>query len=162
MGEEPKMKVLFVCSGNICRSPMAAEYMKRRAVTLGLDRVAVDSAGLLGIVGSPASPEAVQVLEEQGMDLKPHRSRGLRAVDLGAADLVLVMTEDHKDEIERRYPRRARRVELLRAFEDGPGPTPGAHDLEDPMGSAAPVYRDCFRTIRACVDHLLADLGREP
>ena len=69
------MKVLFVCSGNICRSPMAAEYFRARAADAGLNHIVADSAGLLGIEGEPASLEAIRVMRDAGLDLRaggPH------------------------------------------------------------------------------------------
>ncbi len=150
--------MLFVCSGNICRSPMAAEYLRHRAGLEGLGRLVVDSAGTLGIEGARASDEAVAVLAAEGIDLTAHRSRGLTAADIRAADLIVVMTVEHLEELDRRFPAGSARRELIRAFESGIEPRRGAPDLDDPIGREREVYEDCFRTIRRCVDHLLLHL----
>ena len=153
------MKVLFVCDGNICRSPMAAEYLRHRAVREGLSHVLVDSAGLLGIEGSPAAPLAVQVADEAGVDLTRHRSRGITASDIRTADVIVAMTATHLEMLTRRYlggsgePRY-----LLRAFERGPNPIRGAPDLGDPIRDPVQKYRDAFIIIRTCVDHLILHL----
>lgn len=152
------MRVLFVCSGNICRSPMAAEYARHRAAREGLARLAVDSAGLLGIEGARASAEAIQVLREAGLDLLPHRSRGLDEADLRASDLVLAMTDEHLRELTVRFPAHAGRAILLRAFEEGTEPTSDPLPLDDPIGRPLAEYRDCFATIRTCVDHMVLHL----
>ena len=156
------MRVLFVCSGNICRSPMAAEYTRRCAAREGLSQVVVESAGLLGIEGAPASPEAVQVLREAGIDLSRHRSRGLEEEDLVFSDLVLVMERGQREEIDRRFPGWKPRIRLLRAFERSPTPISEAPDLEDPIGLLADVYRERFQAIRTCVDHLILHLKQAP
>ena len=152
------MRVLFVCSGNICRSPMAAEYMRHRAAQERLASVAVDSAGLLGIEGAPASREAIEVLREAALDLGAHRSRGIRATDARSSDLLLVMTPEHLREIADRFPAAVPRTRLLRAFEAGPEPAHDPAPLADPIGCPIELYRHCFDTIRICVDHLVLHL----
>lgn len=152
------MRILFLCSGNICRSPMAAEYARHRAAQAGLSHLLVDSAGTLGIEGAPASREAVQVLREHGLDLSGHRSRGLRRSDITGFDVVLVMEHHHLEELYHRFPAPAGAVHLLRAFDDGPDPAPGAPDLDDPIGLSLETYKARFREIRTAVDHLMMHL----
>ncbi len=149
------MKILFVCSGNICRSPMAEEYARQRASQCGMSHLVVESAGTLGIEGASASAEAVQAMAELGFDLSSHRSRGLRSEDLRTADLVLAMDHRHLEEIARRFRPGDTPVRLLRAFESGPDPAPGAPDLADPIGSPVAVYRKRLQEIIDSVDNLL-------
>lgn len=137
---------------------MAAEYMRHRAARERLFHVVVDSAGLLGIEGARASPEAIRVLGEEGVDLSSHRSRGLSETDLRSADLVLVMGPDHLEFLERRFPEIGPRRLLLRAFERSPDPERGAPALDDPIGQPIEVYRRCFESIRTSVDHLVLHL----
>ena len=152
------MKVLFVCDGNICRSPMAAEYLRHRAVREGLSHVLVDSAGLLGIEGSPAAPFAVEVLKSAGLDLTRHRSRGVTVSDMRTADLVVTMTQTQIETLARRHPAAVVRRDLLRAFEEGPVARGGAADLADPITGPIDGYREAFSIIRTCVDHLVLHL----
>ena len=152
------MKVLFVCDGNICRSPMAAEYLRHRAVREGLSHLVVDSAGLLGIEGAPASPFSVEVTKNAGLDLTRHRSRGVKIADARTADLVVAMTLTQLESLERRYPAAGQRRLLLRAFEDGPTPRGGAPELDDPVAGPIEGYREAFTIIRKCVDHLILHL----
>lgn len=152
------MKVLFVCSGNICRSPMAAGYLRHRAAREGLSHVVVESAGTLDIEGAPASNEAIAVAAAHGVDLREHRSRGLGRADVLAADLILVAALEHLETIDRRFPEAAERPLLIRSFEEGPNPASGAPDLEDPIGRDRATYVGCFATIRRCVDHLVLHL----
>lgn len=152
------MKILFVCSGNICRSPMAAEYLRHRLGDAALAHVVVDSAGTLGIEGAPASDPAIRVLAEHGIDLSAHRSRGLHGQDLRTADLVVPMAIGHVHEIERWAGNSDCEVRLLRAFEQGPDPIGGAPDLPDPIGLDEAFYREGFEIIRTCVEHLILRL----
>jgi protein-tyrosine-phosphatase len=152
------MRLLFVCSGNICRSPMAAEYAAQRVAQCGLSHIVVDSAGTLGINGAPASKEAVLAMEEKGYDLSEHRSRGLRRADIRASEMVLVMDHRHLDEIEHRFYSPGAKILLLRAFETGPDPVPGAPDLSDPIGTSLNNYRDRLTEIMDSVDNLMIHL----
>ena len=149
------MRILFICSGNICRSPMAAEYARHRASRTGLSHLLVESAGTLGIEDAPASDEAVETLAKIGLDLTHHRSRGLRRDDIARSELILVMEHRHLEVLDHRFPARERGVYLLRAFEDGPDPTLGAPDLDDPIGLSPDVYQARFAEIRTAVDHLM-------
>jgi protein-tyrosine phosphatase len=149
------MRLLFVCSGNICRSPMAAEYMRHRAARSGLAHVVVDSRGTLGIEGHPASPEACQAMSEIGLDLTRHRSRGIDEAALRAADVVVAMSHHHLVELAEAYPAKlgGERL-LLRAFEAGPAPHAAPADLDDPIGCAVEAYREQRAIIVRAIDHL--------
>jgi protein-tyrosine-phosphatase len=156
------MKVLFVCDGNICRSPLAAEYLRHRSVREGLSHLVVDSAGLLGIVGAPAAPLSMVVGQEAGLDLTRHRSRGIAASDLTTADLVVAMTSPQIEALARRFPEGNGRRVLLRAFESGPEPRGDALELDDPVAGPVEEYRSAFTVIRTCVDHMVLHLKHAP
>jgi protein-tyrosine phosphatase len=164
VGEEPEVKILFVCSGNICRSPMAAACMRERAAARGLVDLVVDSAGTLGLEGERAAPEAVRALAEVGIDLSNHRSRGLVTSDLTSSDLILVMTREHLRDVIQRHAACAPRLHLLRAFENGVDPRPDSADLFDPMGAPYEIYRNQVPLLLRCADQLSLYLGktREP
>ncbi len=156
------MKVLVVCSGNICRSPLIAGYLKHRARAEGLSTLLVESRGLLGIEGERADPHARQVARENGFDLDGHRSAGLRPSDVRSADLVLAMTLDHVDELRRRFPGDAPPILLIRAFEADALPRGGAPDVPDPIGGPIEAFRESFRIVKPCVDHLVLHLKHLP
>ena len=141
---------------------MAAAWFRARAAAAGLSHVVADSAGTLGIEDRPASPDAVAVLREHGCDLSPHRSRGVRRSDVGSADLVVCMELAHVELLAARFPEARDRLVLLRAFEDGPDPSGGAPDLDDPIGGPAEGYRSAFARIRDCVDGLVLHLRHRP
>jgi protein-tyrosine-phosphatase len=152
-------RMLFVCSGNICRSPMAAAYMQHLVVERGLAGVFVDSAGTLGIDDAPPSLEAAQAMHEIGVDLSGHRSRGLRPSDLHSADLVIGMTHGHMAHMAR-WPSDAER-HLIRAFEQGANPQVDAEDLDDPIGHDLDFYRGVRDVIVRSLDHLALRYAHE-
>jgi protein-tyrosine-phosphatase len=154
------MRVLFVCDGNICRSPLAAAYLRHAAERAGLGDLAADSAGLLGIEGSPAAEFSIEVAREAGLDLTPHRSRGVSAADLRSADWVFGMTSAHLAALARRFPAGTERRLLIRAFENGSTPEVGAPGLDDPVSLPIEAYRGAFAIMRTCLDHFVAHLGR--
>jgi len=156
------MKLLFVCSGNICRSPMAEGYFRHRAARSALSHVVVDSAGTLGIFGAPASAEAIRVMAELGVDLTSHRSKGLGAADLRSSDLVIAMSHDHLEALIVQHPDETVPRFLLRAFEKSPEPDPSPPDLGDPIGKSLKYYRRQALAIVRCVDHLLLYLRHRP
>lgn len=156
------MRVLLVCSGNICRSPMAAEYLRHRAAAERLSHLVVASAGTLGIEGAPAAPHAVRVLADEGFDLRRHRSRGLTLEDARTTDLVVGMERAHLEGVRRRLPGLHAELVLLRAYERSPHPETSAPDLPDPVGMPLAAFRACFATIRTSVDHLVLSLKHAP
>jgi protein-tyrosine phosphatase len=133
---------------------MAVEYFRDRTASSGMSHLSIDSAGTLGIVGSPASAEAVETLGDIGIDLSKHRSQGVERDVLEKSDLVIVMTRDHLDELAQRFPDSPDRRLLIRSFEQGAEPDPNAIDLDDPIGKSLSYYRDQFKLIRRCLDNL--------
>jgi len=152
------MRVLFICSGNICRSPMAAGYFLHRVASEGLTDVEVDSAGTLGIRNSRASEEAIEAMAEIGVDISEHRSKGIKAKNLATIDVTLAMSHEHLEYLALRHPEGEDERLLLRAFEKGPRPDPNPLDLTDPIGQSVDFYRDQVPLITRCVDHLFGYL----
>ena len=156
------MRILVVCSGNICRSPMVAGALRCEADAAGARELQVDSAGTLGIEGRPAAREAITVCADAGIELAGHRSQGIRATLMHQADVVLGMTVDHLEELARRFPDGAAHRYLLRAFEKGPRPADEAPDLVDPIGLPIETYRQQLPIVQTCVRNLVAYLKHGP
>ncbi len=145
------MRLLFVCSGNICRSPMAEVLAQGR--TLG-DGTVIEarSAGTLGITDHPADPLAVRVCAELGLDLSRHRSQGLSARLVDEATWIPVMTLDHAATVRERFPSAGARIVLL-------GPFGGRHEIADPLGGGVERFRASRDELAACVDGMIVRLG---
>ncbi|MEQ1570821.1 MAG: low molecular weight phosphotyrosine protein phosphatase [Myxococcota bacterium] len=139
------MRLLFVCSGNICRSPMAAALADRRMLALGRD-VEVRSAGTLGLVDRPAEPRAVAVCREIGLDLTEHRSRPLTAELVRWADRIFVMEDDHARAVRELVP------ELREDAVVALGPLVGKAEIADPISS---LFKGPYRTARDEIDAAL-------
>jgi low molecular weight protein-tyrosine phosphatase len=92
-------RILILCVGNICRSPMAESLMRR-----ALPECDISSAGLGALVGNPADPMAIELMREQGVDISSHRARQLQGHMLAEADLVLVMELNHQRYLEEQFP----------------------------------------------------------
>ncbi|MBV9874541.1 MAG: serine hydroxymethyltransferase [Verrucomicrobia bacterium] len=134
--------VLFVCTGNVCRSPMA-EGLFGRMIAERPD-LRVLSAGVSTYPGQPPSAHAVEVLAELGIDISQHRSRPLSEKVVDEADWIIAMTRSHLDSIIYLFPRAAEKVYLLREFE--PGAT--SLDVADPIGMGLEAYRAARDIIR--------------
>jgi glycine hydroxymethyltransferase len=131
--------ILFVCTGNVCRSPMA-EGIFRRAVQ-GRGGFEVLSAGLGAVEGQPPSPYAIQVVKELGIDISSQRSRPLTPELVQRADYILGMTHSHIDTIMLLYPQAAEKTFLLREFDETLDWF--EKDISDPIGGSYEVYANC-------------------
>lgn len=142
------MRILFVCTGNTCRSPIAEALARHVAVERGLTNLVAESAGTNAEAGRPASDGAVLVALERDLDLTGHRARQLTPEIVAGADLILVMGPHHQERVEALGG--TGKTHLLKAFSSR-----GSDDrpINDPFGADLSVYR-------ATVDELDTDIRR--
>ncbi len=145
------MKILFICTGNLCRSPLASEYLKKILKERNVKSVEVSSAGLYTIEGNTAEETACIVAQENGINLEKHRSQLLKPEDIRDADLILVMERMHLEDIISSYPEAEDKVKLLRGFaRNGAIKT----DIADAYGFPLNNYRQCFKDIKESIEGL--------
>ena len=139
--------ILFVCTGNTCRSPMAEGLMKKR---IGEINWKIISAGVATGDGYLASKNALSAMAEIGIDISGHRSQMLTEELINRADLVVTMGESHRSIIVDFDPKSSPKVCLLKSFETGKVPA----DIADPFGGSLAVYRHT----RDEIDRAISDL----
>ena len=143
-----RLHLLFVCTGNTCRSPMAAAFARQLAEEAG-GGVTVSSAGVNAVDGYAASPEAVDAAGEAGGGLASHRSHALTAQAVTDADVIYTLTADHLAMLKERFPDAAGKASRL---------DPDA-DVADPIGGSAADYERAAGQIRAAVKARLEELA---
>jgi RpiB/LacA/LacB family sugar-phosphate isomerase len=143
--------ILFVCTGNICRSPMAEGLF--RHIVRGHSEFKVASAGVGAVDGYPPSTHAVTALRELGVDISAQRSRMLTARLVDEADYIFGMTHGHVDAIQMLYPQASEKTFLLREFDD----TLESYekDISDPIGGSYMVYANCRDQIEQGIASIL-------
>lgn len=136
------MRVLFVCTGNTCRSPMAASLLERTLEQSGLRDIEVLSAGIGAWEGAPASEGAYLVMLEDGLDLSAHRARLLTPELIESADLILTMSRSHLGRV--RELGAGSRAHLLGEFAGRAG---DRAEIKDPFGAELEQYRETYREL---------------
>lgn len=148
-------RILFICIGNLCRSPMAEAICKdiiARDEVLGRLGIRVSSAGTMKLNSAPATTEAIQVMTERGLDIGGHRSRIINRDILDAHDLILTMENAQKGRIVAEYPGTRDKVFLLSEYAGASG------DIIDPIGEDINVYRSRATEIEKYLRIILARL----
>ncbi|WP_083371438.1 low molecular weight protein-tyrosine-phosphatase [Paraoerskovia marina] len=152
-------RIMTVCTGNICRSPMAEVVLRSRLADAGLDDVVVDSTGVSGEEhGNPVDPRARRVLREHGYEVPDHAARQVSAEQLGDRDLVLPMTAQHA-RVLRRLAASAgvddSHVVMYRAFDPSAPASDGDSadlDIADPWYGDQDGFVECLAQIEAAAD----------
>jgi len=144
--------VLFVCTGNICRSPIAEGFFRR--LTGNRKDIEVASAGVHAVRGQPPSVYAVEVCAEEGTDISDLRSQPLTGPLVDRATHIFAMTGAHLETIQTLFPQSAEKTFLIREFEQ-PGTTVW-RDVPDPIGLGREVYEGCARIIKNALPSVLA------
>lgn len=152
------MQILFICTGNICRSPFGEHLARRLAREAGMNHLQFSSAGTHALEGYPSPPEALKAAEAYNISLAEHRGVQVDAAMLAAADLVLIMSADQARILRSIQPELSEaRIRNLADFAPGPNRPPY---VPDPFRQELWAFQACYRFMDVCVRGLLDDLRR--
>jgi protein-tyrosine phosphatase len=127
--------ILVVCTGNICRSPLAAALLQE-----ALPDVQVRSAGLVDMGQRPADPHAIRLASEHGLDLAGHRSQQLNSQLCQESDLILVMESDQRLRIAHSFPQALGKTQILTAWTN-------RQDIADPYRQSYKAFAHCYQQL---------------
>ncbi|MBQ7026606.1 MAG: low molecular weight protein arginine phosphatase [Peptococcaceae bacterium] len=151
------MQLLFVCTGNTCRSAMA-EAAAKKLIAEHPEQygdITVQSAGVMCAGPSPASSYAILAAKQNGCDLSTHTAKQISESMLDEADYIFAMTRGHKQMLERIAPQYRDKLFLLNAYAEG---SPDAADVPDPYGGSPEEYLQCFAVLETSVAQILDKL----
>ena len=139
--------ILFVCMGNICRSPMAMGLLREKLHKEGLEgEYRVHSTGVWGLDSQPPSAYSREMMEERGIDISDHRSHDLTPEDVEEADLILTMERGQAEAIRLEFPQHAHKVYMLSQM------IGRQYEIRDPYGGALHEYRQCANEIERLIE----------
>lgn len=147
------MNILFVCTGNTCRSPMAEGILRDMAEKKGME-IRVKSAGVFAYDGEKASKEAVEVMEYSGIDISNHRASLVHKKLMEEADLIITMSYSHKDVLIRKFPFAKEKVFTLKEYAHGVD-----GDVIDPFGRGIAAYSRTKNELTDSINQLIVKLN---
>lgn len=145
--------IMFICTGNVCRSPMAHFYMQKKLKDLNKENeYIISSCGTHAVNGQNATNNAIKAMESYGVDLTKHRATNIQDSNIKDYDLIFTLTEDHKKQVLEFYPSLSDKVFVLKVYVNN---KEIYKDIDDPWGLDINVYNETAKDIIANIDKLL-------
>lgn len=139
------MKIMFVCTGNTCRSSMAAGLAEAILKERGISDITIMSAGTMAWPGDPAANQAIEALAAKDIDITHHRATILNRELIDQADLILTMTANHKGQAQRISPDSNHKIFTLTEYTGTEG------DITDPFGQPVEIYQKCAQQLEQLI-----------
>ena len=150
-------KIMFVCTGNTCRSAMAEGFLKDIITKNNLD-IQSYSCGIYAQDGEEATNNTIQVMKEYNIDMTNHRATNIRNSNINEMDLILCATKGHKDILMQIYPSLKEKIYTLKEYV---GNNKENIDISDPWGNNLETYKKCAQEIKECIEKLICILEKE-
>ncbi len=148
------MKVMFVCTGNICRSAMAEGILKKIAVDKKLN-LKVYSCGIYAEDGDNATYNAIYVAREYDIDISSHRATNIRNSKIQEMDIILCATKSHRDSVIYMYPNLQGKVYTIKEYAEFDDNGKDI-DIKDPWGYDVEIYNNCMIEIQRCLGEIIS------
>ena len=145
-------KLLFVCTANICRSPMAEGFASVLGETYGFN-VQARSGGIMNLKGHPPAKNAIKTMKKEGIDISPLRSSGVYEEDMEWADYILAMEPKHAIKLREAFPKAEQKILILANFG-------GKMKIGDPVGSWIFRFHSTRKEIKKCILGFLGELAK--
>lgn len=146
------MKIMFICTGNICRSAMAHKLLEKKLEEKQINDIQVYSSGIYAENGDTSTYNAIETMKEYGVDLKSHIATNIKNSEIDKMDLILCATLSHKREVLYLYPELQGKVYTMKEYV---GDDKETKDISDPWGYDLTTYQRCALEINEILDKLM-------
>ena len=149
------MKIMFICTGNICRSAMAHRLLEKKLKEQNRKDIEVYSCGIYAETGDGPTEEAIQVMKDMEVDITKHRATNIKKSNIQEMDIILCATNSHKNMVISMYPELKEKTYTLKQYVKYNKENHDPIDISDPWGYGESIYRYCANEIDECLDMLL-------
>ena len=154
------MKIMFICTGNICRSAMAHRLFEKKIKDENIQNIEVYSCGIYAQFGDVPTYEAKRAMEEYDVDMTKHKATNIRVSKIKEMDLILCATTAHKEAVIDIYPELKDKVFTMKEYVNYNREYHNKVDIKDPWGYDVDTYRSCAGEIDECLNLLINKINR--